>query len=65
MTTGTEPTLTERRCVLHPEMPCPAKSEDDKCICTPPADYDPTAWCIGCGAMSPDRCDCGPIAENN
>lgn len=27
--------------------------------------YDPTPWCSGCGAMKPEGCDCGPIAENN
>ena len=26
----------DRRCILHPEMPCPAKSDDDACRCTPP-----------------------------
>ena len=29
------------------------------------ADFDPTPWCIGCGAMKLESCDCGPIAENN
>lgn len=28
-------------------------------------DYDPTPWCIGCGAMTKAGCDCGPIAENH
>ena len=26
----------ERRCILHPEMPCPAKSDDDVCLCLHP-----------------------------
>lgn len=26
---------------------------------------DPTPWCHQCGAMTEDRCPCGPIAENN
>lgn len=25
---------------------------------------DPTPWCTGCGAMTRERCHCGPIAEN-
>lgn len=25
---------------------------------------DPTPWCHVCGAMTKDRCDCGPIASN-
>lgn len=29
--------MSERRCIMHPELPCPAKSEADKCVCTPPA----------------------------
>ena len=28
------------------------------------ADYDPTPWCSGCGAMKRKDCHCGPIAEN-
>jgi hypothetical protein len=29
------------------------------------ADYDPTPWCTGCGAMRASQCHCGPIADNN
>ncbi len=29
------------------------------------SDYDPTPWCDGCGAMKPENCHCGPIAEND
>lgn len=25
---------------------------------------DPTPYCHGCGAMTKEGCDCGPIAEN-
>jgi hypothetical protein len=28
-------------------------------------DGDPTPWCTGCGAMTKEKCDCLPIAENN
>ena len=28
------------------------------------ADYDPTPWCNGCGAMRQVDCHCGPIADN-
>ena len=28
-------------------------------------DEDPTPWCHQCGAMTRERCDCGPIAEND
>lgn len=27
-------------------------------------DLDPTRWCNACGAMRPQDCKCGPIAEN-
>jgi hypothetical protein len=27
-------------------------------------DYDPTPWCVACGAMKRRHCNCGPIAEN-
>lgn len=27
--------------------------------------FDPTPWCIGCGAMKESSCHCGPIVENN
>lgn len=33
-----------------------------ECTCD---DYDPTPWCHGCGAMTKDKCYCGPTAENN
>lgn len=28
-------------------------------------DDDPTPWCAGCGAMTAEKCDCGPIADHN
>jgi hypothetical protein len=28
-------------------------------------DEDPTPWCQHCGAMTRERCGCGPIAEND
>ena len=28
-------------------------------------DYDPTPYCIPCGARTADRCTCLPIAHNN
>lgn len=27
-------------------------------------DYDPTPWCIGCGARKQTDCHCGPLAAN-
>lgn len=34
--------------------------------CTPEQQAgDPTPWCLGCGAMKRENCDCGPIAANN
>lgn len=28
-------------------------------------EIDPTPWCHQCGAQTEDRCECGPIADNN
>jgi len=28
-------------------------------------DYDPTPYCIVCGAMTSKQCNCGPYAENH
>ena len=27
-------------------------------------DYDPTPWCLACGARRQQDCHCGPIADN-
>lgn len=29
------------------------------------ADADPTPWCTGCGSMTKEGCECGPIVDNN
>lgn len=29
------------------------------------AERDLTPWCLGCGAMKQQDCDCGPIVEGN
>jgi hypothetical protein len=26
---------------------------------------DPTPWCTACGAKTREKCNCGPIADNN
>lgn len=28
-------------------------------------EQDPTPWCSGCGSMTQEGCNCGPIADNN
>jgi len=55
MGTPTEPRTDQAVCSEAEEAETAEVSED----------YDPTPWCLGCGAMTEDRCDCGPICDNN
>lgn len=50
-----------------PEYDCPAcgKKTIFKSGCSEHEDEDPSPWCSACGAKTPDKCPCGPIAEND
>jgi len=52
---------TCNQCGAETEQEC---AEND-CGEFPVEDVDPTPWCSGCGAMTQDKCKCGPLADND